>query len=251
MEKTLEEMQNEMLQNYASLTKNEQDYIKLFGNYSDTQLMCRIEDNTMQQMEGYVPWWYERSLLGSKFKTIKKKQKLVEQELPRIIKAIERGNSRKKWGELRKYSLLKDAKRRGDVNNFIYAVFLTDLSDEDKYAFDAYYNEPTFSVGQIVEFRSNVGCDSVIRAREYNHGAKYWYGVGKSELRRAKEKTFMIIEVDPFIDGKVYSRLYSYKQKQGGSRFYKVLPMGEAKTYYVVEKFLKKCRTKAVKDAKK
>ena len=61
----------------------------------------------------------------------------------------------------------------------------------------------------------------------------------------------MVLGEAPDLDGKVYASAYSYKEKQGGARYYRVLPVGDTQVYIVVEKFLKKCRTKAVKDARK
>ena len=61
----------------------------------------------------------------------------------------------------------------------------------------------------------------------------------------------MVLGESPPLDAKSYANSYSYKEKQGGSRLYRVLPIGDTKVYIVVEKFLKKCRTKAVKDARK
>jgi hypothetical protein len=94
--------------------------------------------------------------------------------------------------------------------------------------------------------RANIGCDAIITPK-FN----CFQGVGRKELARLKDKTFMVISTDVCTDQISYSRVYTYSQTQGGSRLYKVLPIGETKTYLIVEKFMKKCRTKAVKDAKK
>ena len=44
MEKTPEKMLKEMIENYNSLTENEQDYYKLFGSFSDRQLLENLSD---------------------------------------------------------------------------------------------------------------------------------------------------------------------------------------------------------------
>lgn len=132
------------------------------------------------------------------------------------------------------------------------ALWLSSLKQEMKNMFDSYTYDPLYNVGDIVQFRSNMGVDSIIE--EHSRGCNdvlYYYGATRSTLKRLSTKTFMVLEIEPKLEGKNYGKTYSYHEKQGGSRLYKVLPMGETQTYIVVEKFLKHCKTKAVKDAKK
>tara|TARA_S200002703_G_scaffold158829_2_gene170277 strand:- start:457 stop:1236 length:780 start_codon:yes stop_codon:yes gene_type:complete len=120
-------------------------------------------------------------------------------------------------------------------------------------AIRGHINQPLFEKGSIVNLRSNCGVDAVVKPRKMSYGNTYRYeGVGTSILQRLKDKTFMVLgekELEP--ESYFYSAVYSHTKKQGGARLYTVLPIGEAQTYFMVEKFMKKCRTKAVKDAKK
>ena len=127
-------------------------------------------------------------------------------------------------------------------------LFLAGLSERDKQLVKAYEEEPRFQVGSIIQMRANIGVDAIIAKSSWS---QFWQSVGRSELSKLKKKTFMVLNVDGCPDATTYASVYSYSPTQGGSRLYKVLPIGETKTYYIVEKFMKQCRSKAVKDAKK
>ena len=146
--------------------------------------------------------------------------------------------------------VIKNLHTTGKLTQNIVAFMIPMMRRHNLIMFESYVNDPIYSVGEIVQFRSSMGADSILMLVS-SSGGKYYYGCGKSQLKRLRNKTFMIIQIDPEIDGKNYANVYSYHEKQGGSRIYKVLPIGSAETYFVVEKFLKKCRTKAVKDARK
>ncbi len=63
-----------------------------------------------------------------------------------------------------------------------------------------------------------------------------------------KKRTFMILG-----ENQKGTRHYEKPYKpntNGGMRRYKVLPVGDTTVYYIIERCLKKNRTKAVKDAK-
>ena len=119
--------------------------------------------------------------------------------------------------------------------------------------FESYVNDPIFDTGSIVQFRSNVGTDAIVVENRWGSNKQFiqYYGSSKTELKGLKGKTFMVLGESPPLGGKCYANTYTYKDRQGGSRLYRVLPIGDTKVYIVVEKFLKKCRTKAVKDARK
>jgi hypothetical protein len=127
-------------------------------------------------------------------------------------------------------------------------LFLAGLSERDKQLVKAYEEEPRFQVGSMIQMRANIGVDAIIKKSRWS---EHWQSVGRRDLSKLKEKTFMVLNVDGCPDATTYAAVYSYSPTQGGSRLYKVLPIGETKTYYIVEKFMKKCRSKAVKDAKK
>ena len=143
--------------------------------------------------------------------------------------------------------LVKDNK----ATEVIIALWIANLSTTNYNHFCSYLYDPVFKIGEMVQFRSTIGVDTILKRERYGHGSVQFYGCTRSTLAKMKKSTFMVLEIDPKLEGKVWAKPYSYKEKQGGGRFYKVLPIGETKTYYVVEKFLKKCRTKAVKDARK
>ena len=128
------------------------------------------------------------------------------------------------------------------------AMFLASLTQRDKRLLKAYEEEPKFQVGAIIQMRANIGVDAIISKTGYS---SHWQSIGRRELSKLKNKTFMVLGNDVCTDAVTYATVYSYTQSQGGSRLYKVLPIGETKTYYITEKFMKKCRTKAVKDARK
>jgi len=110
----------------------------------------------------------------------------------------------------------------------------------------SYLIEPKFSVGDIVSLRAAIPEGAV----KY----EYDWGRGHKDLRAKhvdkpfKKRTFMILG-----EHEEASRYYekTYKPNaNGGMRRYKVLPVGDTTVYYIIERCLKKNRTKAVKDAK-
>lgn len=120
-------------------------------------------------------------------------------------------------------------------------------SKERSYWLESFLLEPKFKVGDIVSIRSNIPDNSI----KY----EYDWGNGTSDLRTIypdavlKAKTFMVLGED-----NKKSRYYekSYKPNaNGGMRRYKLLPVGDTRVYWAIERALKMNRTKAVKDAKK
>ena len=129
------------------------------------------------------------------------------------------------------------------------AFFISMFRKNNFNVFESYVKDPIFDTGAIVQFRSNIGVDAVIQESKWSGGTSY-YGASTHIMHELKKKTLMVLGESPPLGGKIYASAYSHKEKQGGSRLYRVLPIGDTKVYIVVEKFLKKCRTKAVKDAK-
>jgi hypothetical protein len=111
----------------------------------------------------------------------------------------------------------------------------------------SYLIKPKFSVGDIVSLRAAIPEGAV----KY----EYDWGNGNIHLKMKhvdtpfKKRTFMILGQYEK-SSKYYEK--SYKPNAcGGMRRYKVLPVGDTTVYYIIERCLKKNKTKAVKDAKR
>ena len=111
----------------------------------------------------------------------------------------------------------------------------------------SYLIEPKFSVGDIVSLRATLPEGAI----KY----EYDWGRGHKDLRAKhvdkpfKKRTFMILGEHEEAT-KYYEKTYK-PNANGGMRRYKVLPVGDTTVYYIIERCLKKNRTKAVKDAKR
>jgi hypothetical protein len=158
-------------------------------------------------------------------------------------------DDRKHWYSSGTQSI-KKLLEEGKLTQGIVAFMISSMRKNNLHIFEGYVRDPIFDTGAIVQFRSNIAVDAILKEHTWSTGKNY-YGADKSTLRELKGKTMMVLGECPPLGGKVYATSYAYKEKQGGSRYYRVLPVGDTKVYIVVEKFLKKCRTKAVKDAKK
>ena len=156
---------------------------------------------------------------------------------------------RKKWYNTRVQEI-RELQATGRLTQEIMAFFISMFRKNNFNVFESYVKDPIFDTGAIVQFRSNIGVDAVIQESKWSGGTSY-YGASTHIMHELKKKTLMVLGESPPLGGKIYASAYSHKEKQGGSRLYRVLPIGDTKVYIVVEKFLKKCRTKAVKDAKK
>jgi len=119
-------------------------------------------------------------------------------------------------------------------------------SKERGYWLDSFLLKPKFKSGDIVSIRSNIPDNSF----KYEHD----WGNGISDLRTKyvdtsfKAKTFMIIGEDNK-NSRYHDKAYK-PNAQGGMRRYKLLPIGDTRVYWAIERALKINRTKAVKDAK-
>jgi len=241
-----------LIERCNKLSKIEQEFNSTTGFYVDQKLRLAVDwYNNHQDMtlfKDQTEWFWLHSMFGRKYnKWAKDKMENLETRL----KAIDAVIHRKRWGVLVGNGLFDTARKENELTPFMFYSFLRRFSQEDKNTFETFMKDPLFSIGQIVQLRSNAGVDSVLSKHNYGGNRRYYYGTSKYDLGLAKKKTFMVIGVDPKLEGINYAKAYKYKEGQGGCRYYKLLPMGEQKTYYVVEKFMKKCRTKAVKDARK
>ena len=242
----IEQKQKVMYNRFLSLT-NEQmlamgNYAEYIDNrYSWLHTPCETDQEISEQChnESYIDHWWGNCILGKQYTKLKLQAGYWLKNPQKFSELMEIVQSKKRWGTMRGYNL-KDT----ELELFTVMCFLKGLSSrkEDYAIWQCYKNEPKFKTGDIVKFRSNTGVDAVLKKHNYGGNHSNYYGWGNHELVKAKKKTYMIIEVDPKLDGSCYAKTYAYHEKQGGCRYYKVLPMGEAKTYFVVEKFLKKFR---------
>lgn len=251
-ELTKEEKITIMFDRYNKMSKRETNFYNATAYYVDNLLqsacLYKKEHGTDETFDNRVDYFWDYSILGSQYEVFENDK---QENMAKRISAVDNVIKRKRWGTIYGQGDFLSAVKDNDVTPLIFAMFARRFSQDDRNIFGTYMNDPLFSVGQIVQLRSNVGVDSVLTSYDYRHTGRTYYGSSPSELAKAKKKTFMVIGVDPEIDGTVYAKAYKYKDGQGGCRYYKLLPMGEQTTYYVVEKFMKKCRTKAVKDARK
>ena len=82
---------------------------------------------------------------------------------------------------------------------------------------------PVFAAGDLVQFRSTVKSEDVIG------GSWTWF-------REMKTRVMTIVE----IDSRPITRALSYHPKNGGTRYYKVLPFGTTELIDVMERDLKR-----------
>jgi len=116
-----------------------------------------------------------------------------------------------------------------------------DYSDVDKmlnnkYAerlWESYKSEPKYSVGEMVQIRASPSRDNVKGTLTT---------VGRNH-RWNKPTTFLIVEVD----SSPISRSLTYDVKKGGTRWYKLLPLGSTDTIEVIERELKRPTAKMLR----
>lgn len=121
-------------------------------------------------------------------------------------------------------------------------------SKERRYWFESLLIEPKFSVGDIVSIRSNPTDNAIKYEFQWSEG----HGKDLRTLypdESFMNKTFMVLAVENK-KSRYYEKAYK-PNANGGMRRYKVLPIGDTTVYWIIERALKKNRTKAVKDAKR
>jgi hypothetical protein len=184
-------------------------------------------------------YYLRNQALAKKFLSSDEKMKYV----------MDKMENRKRWFSTG-VETMKELHAKNSLTVNVMTLVVTGMRKENFNIFESHVNDPIFDVGSIVQFRSNIGVDAVLQENKWSSGVNY-YGATPYTIKSLKNKTMMVLGEAPVLGGKVYASAYSYKEKQGGARYYRVLPVGDTQVYIVVEKFLKKCRTKAVKDARK
>ena len=196
-----------------------------------------------------IEWEYLNGYLGQSFRSKLRTAKNYFTEPDRLLKTSSMMIDRRESSRTRRvFELFKEAIEDNSATPvmLVFCLKTIDRYESSKNLFEGHMNKPVFNVGQIVQLRANTGVDAMIEKQRYSY-----YGCGHMALQKAKKKTFMVLSSDPTIEGRVRAKRYSHDKKQGGCRYYKLLPIGETETYLVTEKFLKVCRTQAVKDARK
>lgn len=236
-----------LLKRINQLTDEERQWTeKNVRGWYNTHLLNYIE-------EDYSDEWWNSAWLYSVFGQDYLLNQLLAKEFlsseKKMNYVMDRMQDRKRW-----YSTgvdkIKNLHEDGVLTKAIMGFIINQMRKENFNVFVSHVKEPIFDTGAIVQFRSNTGVDAVLEENKWSGGVNY-YGASAHKINELKKKTMMVLGESPRLGGKVYATAYTYKEKIGGSRYYRVLPIGDTKVYVVVEKFLKKCRTKAVKDARK
>ena len=110
----------------------------------------------------------------------------------------------------------------------------------NKYAeniLESHFAEPKFAVGEMVQIRASLSRDNVKGGPNTKENPLYW---SKDKLKRS---SFLVIEVD----SSPISRSLVYDEKKGGTRWYKLLPLGSTCTIEVVERELKRPTAKLLR----
>ena len=245
----IEKTKEILLGRYNKLTEEEKEWMsennRAWYNRYLFEYQYQTEEYSNSQWEAMWVWssfgqdYLRNQSLAKKFLSSEKKMNHV---MDMMI-------DRKKWYNTR-VEEIKHLHATGKLTQEIMTFFISMFRKENFNVFESYVKDPIFDTGAIVQFRSNIGVDAVLQEHKHSGGTSY-YGANPHTMHKLSKKTFMVLGESPPLGGKIYASAYSHKEKQGGSRLYRVLPIGDTKVYVVVEKFLKKCRTKAVKDAKK
>ena len=243
-----EQKHKTMIKRLENLSPIDLQDLKTVGHHRDTRIVrdrAYLEEAYTEYPEPdrIIEWYWKNNILGASYERYKAQSQRWMKDQDKFILIMEKVQSRKRYGTLRGYTTVKNTYRKHKLSEFLIMCFLRCLGNNDLALWESESNPPKFKIGQMVKLRSSVGVDSVLKKHEYGQRG-YWYGCGRKDLKEAKGKTFMVVEIDPELDGQCYAKMYSYHKTQGGCRYYKLLPIGEAKTYYVVEKFLKKFRVK-------
>ena len=245
----IEKTKEILLGRYNKLTEEEKEWMsennRGWYNRYLFEYQYQTEEYSNPQWEAIWLWsafgqnYLRNQALAKKFLSSEKKMNHV----------MEMMQDRKKWYNTR-VDEIKHLHATGKLTQEIMAFFISMFRKENFNVFESYVKDPIFDTGAIVQFRSNIGVDAVLQEQKWSGGTSY-YGADTRTMYNLKKKTLMVLGESPPMGGKIYASVYSHKEKQGGSRLYRVLPIGDTKVYIVVEKFLKKCRTKEVKDARK
>lgn len=248
----IEKVKEILLGRINKLSEEELEWMTGFNNawYDKYLLDCRYHDHEYTDAHWENMWcWTAFGQYHLHNQALAKKFLSSEKKMNHVIEMME---DRKTWYAT-KLETIQDLYANGKLTQNIMAFFISKMRKHNFNVFESYVNDPIFDTGSIVQFRSNVGVDAMVVESRWGSNKQHiqYYGATKSELKAIKNKTMMVLGESPCLGAKCYANVYSYKEKQGGARLYRVLPIGDTKVYIVVEKFLKKCRIKAVKDARK
>ncbi len=237
-----------LIENINTLTQQEIDYLSK-SRYNLVEVCKDISLLETHYDEYTIKREWLHGFLGQSFSRNLQRANKYLTEPDRLLKVLTIMTTRISY-PASPVMLLKVTLQNNCATPVMLAYFLRAIRRREDYknVFEGYINKPKFNVGQIVQLRANIGVDAVIQKQKYYTSFR---GCSRRNLAEARKKTFMVLSSDPSIEGSIRAKIYSYHEKQGGCRYYKLLPIGEAKTYLVTEKFLKECRTKAVKDALK
>lgn len=237
-----------LIENIKTLTEQEIYYLSK-SRYSLAEVCKDISLLETHYDEYRIKFEWLHGFLGQSFSGNLQRAKRCFKEPDRLLKVLTIMTTRFSY-PARPLLLLKATFQDNCATPVMLAYFLKVIKRREDYKnmFEGYMNKPKFNVGQIVQLRANIGVDAVIQKQKHYTSFR---GCSRRNLVEARKKTFMVLSSDPPIESSIRAKIYSYHEKQGGCRYYKLLPIGEAKTYLVTEKFLKECRTQAVKDALK
>lgn len=237
-----------LIENIKTLTQQEIDYLSK-NRYNLVEVCKHISLLETHYDEYIIKREWLHGFLGQSFSENLQIAEKYMTEPDRLLEVLTVMTTRFSY-PARPLLLLKATLQDNCATPVMLAYFLKVIKRRERYMnlFEGYMNKPKFNVGQIVQLRANIGVDAVIQKQKYYTTFR---GCSRRNLAEARKKTFMVLSSDPPIKERVRAKTYSYHEKQGGCRYYKLLPIGEAKTYLVTEKFLKECRTQAVKDALK
>jgi hypothetical protein len=239
-----------LLKRRDKLSDEELEWIKSYNNaWYNRYLFDYVDQDYSDDMWENMWCWSSFGQCYLRNQALAKKFLSCTKKMNHVIEMME---DRKTWYTTR-LETIQNLHANGRLTQNIMAFFISRMRKHNFNVFESYVNEPIFDTGGIVQFRSNIGVDAIVVESRWGSNKQHvqYYGAERRTIRELKDKTFMVLGESPPLGAKCYANAYAYKEKQGGSRLYRVLPIGDTKVYVVVEKFLKKCRTKAVKDARK
>ena len=102
----------------------------------------------------------------------------------------------------------------------------------------SHLGEEKFAVGEMVQIRASLSRDNI--KGDDGLMPRKWAWASKQLL---KDSTFLVVEVNSC----PITRSLSYDEKRGGTRWYKLLPLGETELIHVIEKELKRPTAKMLR----
>lgn len=111
----------------------------------------------------------------------------------------------------------------------------------NKYAqniLESHLNPAKFAVGEMVQLRASFGRDNI--RGDDGCSPRKWIWASKDTI---KASSFLVVEVDSC----PLSRSLAYCSTKGGTRWYKLLPLGETELIHVIERELKRPTAKMLR----